>query len=99
MATQYPIGYPPFGGSASSLDITAVKVVKASQGVCYNVSVTVAGTTTGSVNDTATTGGVAAANEIFSIPNTVGNYQIAFPFFTGLVITPGTGQTVSVSYA
>ena len=82
----------------SALDITAATVVKASNGFVVRVSVLVAGSTTGTVNDSATTGGAAVANEIAVIPNTVGTYAIEFPFANGLTIVPGTGQTVSVSY-
>jgi len=83
----------------SALDITTATVVKASNGFVVRVSVIVAGSTVGTVNDAATTGAAAVANEIAAIPNTVGTYAIEFPFANGLVIVPGTGQTVSVSYS
>lgn len=63
------------------------------------VSVTVAGTTTGSVNDAASTGGAAAGNLVAVIPNVVGVFELDWPCAAGIVITPGSGQTVSVSYA
>lgn len=82
----------------SMLNITAATVVKAAPGQILNVFVTVAGSAPGSVNDVLTTGAVAAGNEIAVLPNTVGSVIQNFPFLVGLVITPGTGQTISVGY-
>lgn len=95
---QYPY-VQRVGGNANVLNITAAAVIKAKPGTIFNVSVTTAGTTTGKVNDTTTTGGVAAANLVASIPNTVGVYPMNFPCSSGIVITPGTGQVISVSYS
>jgi hypothetical protein len=86
------------GGELSALNITAATVVKASAGFLSRVSVIVAGSAAGSANDCATTGAAATANEIAVIPNTVGVYNVMFPTSTGIVITPGTGQTIAVSY-
>lgn len=89
---------PRPGGNASSLDISAAAVVKASPGTLYRISVTTAGTTAGSANDVATVAGVAAANLICEIPNTVGVTELVWPCGAGIVITPGTGQIISVSF-
>jgi len=87
------------GGSVSSrLNITSQTLVKAGKGRIACVSVLVAGSGVGGVNDSATTGGAALANEMAVIPTTVGVYQIDFPFTNGLVVTPGTGQTLAVAY-
>ena len=73
-------------------------VIKPANGNLVTITVTTAGSTTGSVNDSATTGGVAASNLIATIPNTIGIYYIPFTFLNGLVITPGTTQVISVCY-
>lgn len=83
----------------NALNITAAKVVKASKGYVKQVIVLTAGSTGGTVSDVATTGGVAAANLIFNVPDTVGVYTLDMPFQTGLVVVPGTGQVLAVSYA
>jgi hypothetical protein len=88
----------------TQLNITSGTVVKGGSGVISpgrlaKISVIVAGSAAGAAYDTNTTGSVATANEIAIIPNTVGIYQLDWPFFTGLVIVPGTGQTVAVSYS
>lgn len=98
MAEQYPI-VAPQGGVLSHLNITAATVVKAAPGRLWTVTVTTAGSTAGTASDVATTGGVAAANLIAELPNTVGVYSLAWPCATGIVITPGTGQVLSVAYA
>jgi hypothetical protein len=82
----------------SLLNITSATVVKTGFGKVGKISVTVAGSVAGTVSDVATTGGVAAANLIGVIPNTVGIYTFNFPALVGIVIVPGTGQTVSVSF-
>lgn len=85
-------------GVRTMFDITAATVVKTTVGRICRVSVLVAGTTTGSVNDTTTTGAVAVTNQLAVIPDVVGSYDIDMPVFNGLVITPGTGQTLAISY-
>lgn len=85
------------GGTKSSLNITAATVVKATPGRLVRISVTTAGAA-GSVNDCATTGAAAAANLIGVIPATVGVLTFEWPCATGIVITPGAAQVVSVSY-
>lgn len=85
-------------GVKSVLNITAATVIKAVAGRICNVSVVVAGSAPGSINDAATTGAVAAANEVVVVPNTVGVYAIDMPTANGIVVVPGTGQTLAVSY-
>lgn len=83
----------------SRLNITAgAVVVKAVPGKVGKIIVTTAGSAPGSVSDVATTGAVAAGNLIFSIPNTVGIYQLNFPAKVGIIITAGTAQVLSVSF-
>lgn len=92
-------------GKGSMLNISVPTVVKAvtadqslAQARVVRVNVTVAGTIPGTVNDCATVAAVGIANQIAVIPNTVGAVLIDFPLLAGLVIVPGTGQTVAVTY-
>ena len=41
----------------------------------------------------------SVANDICAIPNTVGTYEIGGQFSYGLYVTPGTGQSVAVTYS
>jgi hypothetical protein len=91
-------------GAKSMLNIAAATLVTSATVSSYSqrrlarVSVLVAGSTAGSVNDALSIATAAAANQVFVIPNTVGVYAIDFPILSGIVVTPGTGQTVAVSY-
>ena len=102
---QKPINLDNFGGlrtsnsaTSSALDISTATVVKASAGRVIRVSVITAGTAAGTVNDVATTGGVAASNEIAAIPAAVGILELEWPCANGITVTPGSGQVISVSY-
>jgi hypothetical protein len=92
-------------GKSSALNISTPTLVVAvskdqslAQARVVRVNVLVAGTTAGTVNDSASVAGAGAANEIAALPNVVGPILIDFPILAGLVIVPGTGQVVSVSY-
>ena len=85
-------------GQKTFFNITAATLVKASSGRVAKVSVIVAGSVAGSVNDAATIVGASTANEIAVIPATVSVYNIDFPVSNGIVLTPGTGQTLAISY-
>lgn len=88
------------GGVSSSLALGAATttVIKAAPGRICSISVTTAGTTVGAVYDSKLTTGNSAKNQLFVIPNTVGVTKLEWPCSVGIVITTGTGQTVSVSY-
>lgn len=87
------------GGISTVLNITDARLVKNVAGRLVRVNVLVAGSAAGTAYDSATTGGVATANTIAIIPNTVGSYLIDTPTTNGIVVTPGTGQTIAVVYA
>jgi len=87
------------GGNRAALNVTAATVLKTTPGICVSVAVVVAGSTVGTVNDVATTGGAGAANQFGTIPNTVSTYTFNWPCGTGIVVVPGTGQTLAVSFA
>jgi len=87
------------GNTLTKLAITAPTVVKATPGAVISVSVTVAGSAAGGVFDCAATADASVtANEVASIPNTVGPVQINFPCLIGVVVKPGSGQTLAISY-
>jgi hypothetical protein len=81
-----------------SLNITANTVVKPTPGFVVRVSVVVAGSAAGTINDAATVAAAVTANVIAAIPATVGTYSIEFPATSGIVIKPGSGQTIAVSF-
>ncbi|MDE2354165.1 MAG: hypothetical protein KGL17_03990 [Betaproteobacteria bacterium] len=92
-------------GHASALNLSAAAVVSVvppdfsrGQARLVRINVVVAGSAAGGAYDANTTAGNIAANLIASIPNVVGSYLIDFPIMAGILIVPGTGQTVAVSY-
>lgn len=90
-------GPTPYG-NANALDISAATVVKGTPGVAVTVQVLTAGSTAGGVYDTTTTGGAAASNQVAVIPNTVGPVAVQMVCAAGIVVVPGTGQVVAISY-
>ena len=84
--------------NSSALDLTAATVVKSSHGFVATVSVIATSSTAGAIYDSASTSGDSAVNQIAVIPATVGIYIINFPAKNGIVVAPGAGQTVAISY-
>ena len=85
-------------GSKTVLYANSSQVIKASAGLISRINVLVAGSSTGTINDCASTATATTANEVAVIPETVGPIQIGFPCFTGITLVLGTGQVVSVCY-
>ena len=90
-------------GSTNKLNITASAVIKASAGrVCKVTVVAVATAGTFGVYDAATTGAAATANAVLQYASgypAVGTViPLDFPCLTGIVVNPGTGGQVSVSF-
>lgn len=86
-------------GTVTVKNITAATVVKAVGGRVAKVSVLVAGSAPGAVYDRATTSGVGVTNQVAVIGNTAGVLDIDMPCSAGIVVVPGTGQTLAVSYS
>lgn len=94
---------PRYGGNASKLDVTAATVVKATPGTVFRVVVNAAATAgTFGIYDATTTGGAAASNAIvvaasgWPAAGTV--LTLEWPCANGIVVNPGTGGNISVSY-
>lgn len=90
-------------GNKNSTGISVQTVVSANPGRVAVVSVTTLGTspspTSGSVYDAASITTATASRLLVTIPATVGIYVINMPVAYGIVVTPGTNMTVSVSYS
>lgn len=95
---QYPLN-PRAGGNNSALDVSTTTVIKATPGTVFTVSVTTAGSAAGGVYDAATTAGDIAANLVAAIPDAVGVTVLTWPCATGILVKPGTGQVLSVSFS
>jgi hypothetical protein len=86
-------------GAVTSSTVTATTLVIAGGGYLVNVSVVVAGSTSGLISNFASTTSVPASSALMATPTTVGVYRAGQVFTTGLVITPGTGQSINVTYS
>jgi Mg2+/citrate symporter len=86
-------------GQKTFLNVSANTLVKATAGRVAKINVVVAGgTNTGGVYDSASIAGAGATNLVAIIPDTVGSYLIDFPCANGIVVEPGSGNTVAISY-
>jgi hypothetical protein len=84
-------------GSKQTSGIAAATLVQSGQGRVARVSVIVAGSSVGAIYDASVS--TATTNQVWVIPNTVGVTDINLPINNGIVVTPGTGQTVAISYS
>lgn len=84
-------------GQQSFAGLTAPTVVKPSSGRIVRISVTVAGAATGTVFDGSSLN--ALTKPLYVIPTTVGVYLVSLPANFGIVVSPGTGQTVAGSFS
>ena len=84
-------------GAQSTPGITKTTVLKSSAGRVCTIIVTVAGSTTGTVVDSSVS--AATSPVVYVIPMAVGVYVVNYPMAYGLIVTPGTGQTINVSWS
>jgi len=95
---QYPL-VPPYGGTATMLNITAPTVIKPTAGRVWKVIVNTVNTAAGGIYDANTLAGDVAGNLIQEIGvGAVGPFDLACKTQNGLLVVPGTGGVVSVSY-
>lgn len=88
-------------GLTSLANISVPTVVKASTGRVCTISVTTAGSATGLVYDGATL--TATSKPIWVIPEAAKTdgepYVVNIPTTAGILVVPGTGQTVTAGYS
>jgi hypothetical protein len=91
------LAYRQVNGISTAEAIIAPRIVKATAGRVASISVIVAGSTPGVIYDASQIGIITGP--ICGIPNTLGVTFINLPTDTGIVVVPGTGQTVTVSWS
>lgn len=89
--------YMQVNGQLCASGITAATVVKASAGRVAVVSVIVAGGAIGYIYDANALG--VTGKPLYVIPMTVGVVVVNLPASFGILVVPGTSQTVTVSYS
>jgi hypothetical protein len=92
--------YLSVNGSQSRSGMTAAagaQLLKQGSGRVVSVNVTATGTANGALIDS--TNPAATAPVLAVIPTAIGSYLVNLPFNLGLVVIPGAGMTLSVSYS
>lgn len=93
--------YKDVNGVSTTEAITAPTVLKVTPGRVATVSVIVAGSTTGMIYDSAQAAVLTAP--LWVIPETAASdgepYRINMPTDSGILVVPGTGQSVTVSWS
>jgi len=85
-------------GTQTSLTVTAATVIFTGSGYMVNFSVVVAGSAAGVIYDSNSTSPLAQ-DALCAVPATVGVTKTGQIFTNGLVIVPGTGQSINVTYS
>jgi hypothetical protein len=86
-------------GSATSATVTATTLVITGRGYLVSFAVVVAGSASGLVSNYTSTTSVPASSALAATPATIGVYPCGQAFSAGLVIAPGTGQSINVTYS
>ena len=89
--------YLEVNGLANAPGLTAATLVKNGAGRVCNCNVLVAGSGNGVIYDTNNIANTAAP--IWTIPQTIGNFPVNMPVSKGIVVAPGAGQTVTLSFS
>lgn len=84
-------------GNSRSDTLTSTALVSSGQGRLATISVTVAGSANGMIYDSNAVASLTGA--IAVIPNSLGITLVNMPYDNGLVVVPGTGMTVNISYS
>lgn len=86
-------------GSTTSLTVTSNTLVVTGRGYLVSFSIVVAGSANGAIYNAQTIALATADTALCATPLTVGVYQAGLVFTNGLVIKPGTGQSINVTYS
>lgn len=84
-------------GKLIATAITAPTVISVAAGRVVKVSVIVAGTSGGTIYDSTSV--TSLAKPVAKIPVAEGITKVNIPVTVGIVVIPGAGQTVTVSYS
>jgi hypothetical protein len=84
-------------GAQSAATITAATLVSTTANRLATISITTAGSANGAIYDSNALTNTTLP--IFTIPQTIGVIFINLPVTNGILVVPGTGQVVTVSWS
>lgn len=90
--------YNQFVGTSTYLGVTDNSLIYTGAGRLVNVMVT-SGVNGGTIHDAATVATATTSNVIYNLPSSVGLTTVNVPFFSGLVVKPGTSVAVALTYS
>jgi hypothetical protein len=94
---QLGLTYLRVNGTTRSATLTAATLVSSGQGRIASISVVVAGSSACVVYDSNAV--ASLTNGLAAVTNAIGVTVINMPYNNGLVVVPGTGMTVVISYS
>jgi hypothetical protein len=86
------------GGNAS-IGITAPTLISSEAGRLVNLYVIDGGSSGGFIHDASSVAAASTLNALTTIPTTAGITSVNIPFSNGLVVIPGTGQSINITYS
>ena len=87
-------------GEATSQTVTSKTLIVAGSGRLVSVIVFVNGSADGFIYNSSTVAGIDASNALCASTSAdVGTYAVGAKFTNGLVIEPGAGQSINVTYS
>lgn len=86
-------------GTQTSITVTTATLIYSGTGYFVSFAVVVAGSGAGTINNANTAATAAASNALCATPATVGVFKTGQVFSNGLVVVPGSGQSINVTYS
>lgn len=96
-----PFVSDPSLGPLSPANITAPTLVAGKSSFLSSISILVAGSASGTINDASSVAAAQADSTTakIALPMTAGIIPARWSFNNGIVVLPGTGQTIAVTFA
>ncbi len=86
-------------GNTTSPAYSTSVILSTQAGWVANAQVIVAGSTPGYIYNCQNFASATTANKLMTLQNTIGQQKAGCNFNNGLVLAPGTGQLVSITYS
>lgn len=86
-------------GAYTSATVTTDTLVASGRGYLVSCTVVDGGSAAGSIYNSNSTSSLLAAQKLYPIGTTDGVFPAGLVFTNGIVISPGTGQSINVTYS